>query len=299
MTAIVCFGECMVELSRLADGSARVAYGGDTLNTAVYLARLGQPVTYMTALGRDPWSAEMLAGWASEGIDLSCVLMHPDRLPGLYAITTRPDGERSFGYWRDQSAARAFFAIEGADAVMDRAAQADLLYLSGITLALFAQEGLDRVLELARRVRARGGGLAFDPNYRARLWPSPDKARSAFEAIAPFVTVALPSFEDEFALWGDETCEAAWARWSGHGVGEVVVKHGRSGALTSQGWVTGQVVARPLDTTGAGDSFNAGYLAARRRGHNAGRAAALGARLAAEVIRHRGALIPKRSMPPW
>lgn len=299
MTSIVCFGECMIELSRLADGSARVAYGGDTLNTAVYLARLGQLVTYMTALGNDPWSAEMLAGWASEGIDLSCVLRHPDRLPGLYAITTQPDGERSFGYWRDQSAARAFFAIEGADAVLDRALQADLLYLSGITLALFASDSLDRVLGLAREIRARGGGLAFDPNYRARLWPSPERARSVFEAIAPFVTVALPSFEDELALWGDATCETTWERWSGHGVGEVVVKHGRAGALTSQGWVTGPVVARPIDTTGAGDSFNAGYLASRRRGHDPDRAAALGARLAAEVIRHRGAVIPKRSMPSW
>ncbi len=299
MTSIVCFGECMIELSRLADGTARVAYGGDTLNTAVYLARLGQPVTYMTALGQDPWSADMLEGWAGEGIDLSCVLTHPDRLPGLYAINTRPDGERSFGYWREQSAARAFFALDGADALIDRASQADLLYLSGITLALFAGEGLERVLDLARRIRVRGGGLAFDPNYRARLWRSPDEARAAFEAIAPFVTVALPSFEDEAALWGDATCEAAWERWSGYGIGEVVVKHGKSGALTSQGWVAGTAVARPVDTTGAGDSFNAGYLAARRRGTDPHKAAAQGARLAGEVIRHRGALIPKRSMPPW
>jgi len=90
MVRVACIGECMIELSEHADGSLTRSYGGDTLNTALYMARLGTPVDYVTALGDDGWSDEMLAAWKAEGIGTAKVLRLPGRLPGLYVIQTMP-----------------------------------------------------------------------------------------------------------------------------------------------------------------------------------------------------------------
>lgn len=293
---VVCFGECMIELSRDAEGRPRVSHGGDTLNTAVGLARLGVPVAYLTAVGADAWSADMKRAWREEGVDVSLTLTHPVRAPGLYAISTDALGERAFTYWRDASAARDFFGVEGVEAALETAARADLLFLSGITLAIFDPPARARTIDLARAVRARGGRVAFDPNWRPRLWPDVATFQAAVLALAPHVDVALPSFDDEEAVWGDRSPEAAHARWRGLGVAEVVVKNGARGALTDEGWARADVIDDPLDTTGAGDAFNAGHLARRLAGETPSRAAAFAARLAAATVRHPGAIMPRSAM---
>lgn len=293
----VAFGECMIELARGPGGVARVGFAGDTANTAVYLSRLGVRTAYLTALGRDDWSADMRAFLAREGIDTGLVLTHPSRAPGLYAISTDTKGERSFTYWRDQSAARAIFECPEADVALASAARSGLLYLSGISLAIVEPAQRRRVTSLVREVRAAGGLVAFDPNYRGRLWPSVEDFKAAVLDITPALNMALPSFDDEAAVWGDDTPEATAARWSALGVPEIVVKHGTSGALTAHGWVPAALVADAADTTGAGDSFNAGYLARRLAGDGPAQAARFAVRLAAEVVRHPGAIIPLSAMP--
>jgi 2-dehydro-3-deoxygluconokinase len=300
MRGVVCFGECMIELSRAADGAAKVGFAGDTLNTAIYLSRLGVPTRYMTALGHDAWSEDMRHQWADEGIDTSLVLTHPTRAPGLYAISTDPAGERSFTYWRDQSAARAIFECQGVEEAMSSAAQTGLLYISGISLAILTPSDRRRITHLARSVRQAGGVVAFDPNYRARLWPSPEAFKAAILDLVPSISCALPSFDDEAAVWGDPSPEATLARWTGPdmGVSDVVVKHGAHGALTRDGWVVARTVDKPVDTTGAGDSFNAGYLARRLAGDSPVMAAQFGAELAAQVVCHPGAIMPKGESQP-
>lgn len=296
---VIAFGECMIELSGTLGGEARLAYGGDSFNTALYMARLGEPVAYATALGDDGWSAGLRAAWRAEAVDTSLVLTAPGHLPGLYAIRTDAAGERSFDYWRQDSAAGRFFALPGADAVLEAMASAELLYLTGISLSLFDPAGHARLLAAARAVRSRGGDVAFDPNYRPRGWPCVDAARAAMALLAPAVSIALPGFDDEALLHGDATPEATVARWLSAGAREVVVKQGRAGALVGSGGSLRRVAAQPvadvIDTTGAGDGFNAGYLAARRRGLSPPAAAARGAALAAEIVRHPGAIVPRGS----
>ena len=297
---VVSFGECMLELSRQADGSARLAFGGDTLNTALYMARLGDDVAYATALGPDPWSDELRAAWRAEGIDLGLALTDPDRAPGLYAIRTDDAGERTFTYWRETSAARNFFALEASAAAVEAMKRADLLYLSGITLSLFDAVGRARIHDIARAVRARGGKVAFDPNYRPRNWPSHTAARAAVTAFMPLVDWALPTFEDEQALMGDATPGDTIARWRAAGASLVVVKQGPDGALAADGG-PGRLIAtspiQPVDTTGAGDSFNAACLHALIAGVNIDGAVQAGHALAREVIQSRGAIIPIARMP--
>ena len=300
---LVCFGEGMVELSGLGEGSARIAFGGDTLNTAVYAARLGAKVAYATALGDDQFSRDMREAWAGEGVDLALTLTIPGALPGLYAVRTDARGERSFSYWRSASAARGFFSAAGADAALAAMRAAPLLYLSGITLSIFSADERGRIAGLCADVRERGGEVAFDPNCRPRGWPSPAEARAAVEAIAPHVDIALPTFDDEAALFADAGPAAAAERWRAWGVREVVVKQGGEGC-----WLSSDdhgpperapvpAPVDPVDTTGAGDSFNAAYVQARLSGADPMSAARAGHRLAAAVIGHAGAIIPRAAMP--
>jgi 2-dehydro-3-deoxygluconokinase len=296
--SIVCFGECMIELSSgTAPGEWRMSFGGDAANVAIYCARQGIGVSFLSAVGTDPYSAKMLDFLRDEGVSCDLVLRHPDRLPGLYAIRTDDRGERSFTYWRDRSAARDLFGLPSAVDIMAVAAEARLLYFSGITLSLFDGSELDRVVDLARKVRENGGEVAFDSNYRPRGWASPEVARAAFAAIAPMCSIVLPTFEDERLLFGDQTPQETLARWGDAGAAVVAVKLGEEGALVSRGsekWTHICCPARKtaLDTTGAGDSFNAAFLCSLLLGVDPAAAALAGNKLAGEVVMHPGAIMP-------
>ncbi|MBE7248381.1 MAG: sugar kinase [Actinomycetospora chiangmaiensis] len=298
---VACIGECMVELSERPDGSLARGFGGDTLNTALYLARLGVAVDYVTALGDDVWSDEMAAAWGQEGIGLGQVRRMPGRMPGLYIIRTDPAGERSFHYWRDRAAARDLFT--GPEAAETRAALAtyDLVYVSGISLSLYGADGRTALAETLSALRARGGRVAFDTNYRPRGWPDRDEARAAFRAALALADLIFASVEDLDWLFG-ETGEDEVLRHRGRA--EIVLKvSGRAGPVArvlhgaSDTAVPAGPVARVVDTTAAGDSFAAGYLAARIAGLAPERAAAEAHRLAGAVIGHRGAVIPRDAMP--
>jgi 2-dehydro-3-deoxygluconokinase len=296
MNRVIALGEGMIELSRKPDGAAQIGTGGDVLNTAVYLARLGVASGLFTAVGNDPWSDGLIDAWISEGVDCRLVLRHPDRLPGVYGISLNDAGERSFSYWRAHSAARTMFECPGADDASRDASAADILLVSGISLAVLEGDGRKRALEVARSVRAKGGRVAFDPNYRPRLWSDVSAYRDAILEFASEVDIALPSFEDEAAVWGDQDTAQCYRRWRDLGVADVVVKDGANGALTVDGFVPATKVEHVADTTGAGDSFNAGYLAGRLGGGAPVDAAALAARVAGCVVQHSGAIIPRAVM---
>ena len=293
MTTAVFVGEAMLELSQ--DGSNwRLAYGGDTLNTAIHLARAGVDTAYLTALGTDPFSADLKAQWAAEGLDTSLVLADPQRNPGLYAITCDDTGERSFTYWRGDSAARRLFDCDGIAPALAQAAQADLLAFSLVSLAVLPDAGQQALLALARTVRERGGQVALDGNYRPRLWPDAATARAARDAAIALATIGLPTLEDEVLLGSANDPAAVAAHWQSLGCAETVVKLGADGCLLPDGRIIApESVLAPVDTSGAGDAFNAGYLAARLRGEAQEQAARGGHALAGWTIMRRGA-IPSR-----
>jgi 2-dehydro-3-deoxygluconokinase len=301
---VASIGECMIELRHRSATTLDLAYGGDTLNTAVYLARLtGEQdvrVDYISALGDDAYSDGMLAMWRGERIGTDLVARLPRRLPGLHTIRTDAQGERSFTYWRSASAARDMLRGERAEQVAAALADHDLLYLSGITLSILDPAQRAALLALADAVRAQGGRVAFDGNYRPVGWPDPEAARAAFEQMLARVDIALPTLDDEQALFGVADARECAERLRRRGVAEVAVKLGPRGCSLSSDCFTGEIPAEPVevvvDSTAAGDSFNAGYLAARLLGAEPARAARLGNRLAARVIGYPGAIIPAAAM---
>lgn len=298
MTRVASIGECMIELSPAGGGLLSRGFGGDTLNTAVYLARLGVPVDYVTALGDDPWSEEMLAAWRAEGIGTSLVVRVPGRLPGLYLISTDADGQRRFHYWRDSAPARLLFDLPQTPEIAAALTRYDLVYLSGVTLSLYGEAGRARLLDALDMARARGGRIAFDTNFRTRGWPDPAIAKAAFRAALKRADIVLASTEDLELLFGsDGSSELP----TGNARVEVVLKLGQPAVRIFEGGAELTVAAEPvadvIDTTAAGDSFAAAYLAARLSGVEPAQAAQAGHRLAGAVVRHRGAVIPRSAMP--
>jgi len=294
---VAAIGECMVELSPRPGGLYGLGFGGDTLNTSIYLARLGVAVDYLTALGDDPFSEDMLSSWTAEGVGTGAVRRKPGRLPGLYLIQTDGTGERRFHYWRDQAPARELFAESGSPDLTGYR----WIYLSGISLSLYGEAGRKRLHETIDAARAAGARVAFDLNYRPRGWPSASAAAAAMDAMLSRCDLALPSLDDAIALYGSGQARALLDRFRALGPGEVVLKQGPGAALLANGETTAEVPAAPVatvvDTTAAGDSFNAGYLAARIAGASPVDAAVSGHRLAAAVIGHPGAIIPRAAMP--
>ncbi len=295
-TSVVSLGECMVELARGDDGRFRLAYGGDTFNTAVYLARAGLDVGYATALGDDPYSAGLIALARREGVGTDLIATIPGRMPGLYLIETA-SGERTFHYWRDRSPARELFELPQADAIAAALRRAGVIYFSAITLSLYSSSGLTRFANSLEEARAAGALIAMDGNYRPRGWPDAERAREVIARFWPLADMALPTFDDEAQLWGDAGPQATADRLFALGVKEIAVKLGSSGTLAGRAGtletIAPTAAVEPIDTTGAGDSFNAAYLAARLHSLSIKAAAHAGNALAGIVIRHRGAIAPK------
>ncbi len=295
---VVCVGEVLIELARGADGRFSLACGGDTFNTAVYLARAGIDVGFATALGDDPYSDSIMALAAAEGISGHLVLRVPGRLPGLCLIENGPAGERGFRYWREGAPARDLFELNDWMRLADGRVSARLIYFSGITLSLYSNHGLGRFLARLEAARQQGAKVAFDGNFRPRGWKGDlARTRTIFVEALKRVDIALPTYDDEAVLWGDPSPEATVARLQAFGIGEIVVKNGPNSALVAaagaQEFVPVPEVMVPVDTMAAGDGFNAGYLAARLTGTEPAQAASAAHRLAGDVIRHPGAFVPR------
>ena len=303
-------GECMVELFPEGPGLWRQGFAGDVFNALWYArAYVGADarVGFHTGLGRDALSGQLEAFLDEHGIDLGDSPRFDDRTLGLYAIHL-DGGERSFSYWRDASAARRLAADPGR--LARRVAGAELVYVSGITLAILAPPDLDALCEVLAAARGERT-VAFDPNVRPRLWADPARMRPSIERVAALADVVLPGVEDETFLAGPGTAEEVARRYAGFGAGLVVVKDGARdvlarGVAPALGGRAAEPVDvalattpidAPLDTTGAGDAFAGAFLAGLLAGQGVAGAIGQAQRCAATVVMTRGALCPHADLP--
>jgi 2-dehydro-3-deoxygluconokinase len=299
MNTVACIGECMIELSPAGERTLELAYAGDVCNTAVALARLARrddiAVRFVTRLGDERHSRAMLAEWRAEGIDTGLVDQLPGRAPGLYLIELDGRGERTFTYYRSESPARELLADEGHAATLRAGLEgAAWIFLSAVTLSLLAASAHERLLALLDELRATGTRVALDTNYRPRGWPDAGTARRRIGDALARCDLALPTLDDERALFGDRDLAACLERLHGLGVPEVAVKIGGDGAYVVRAGASEQVPAvgdvEIVDSTGAGDAFDAAYLHARLMGSDPAAAAAAGNAFAARTLGHRGAI---------
>jgi len=305
---IALLGEVMLELcpAQAEPGDAPRAFtmgvAGDTYNCAYALAQLGLAVQYQTALGTDPYSDKILSHAQAAGLAMHWVPRLDGEQPGLYIIDNDEQGERTFHYWRAQSAARQLLSDEqGILTLLEPLGSAPRLMLTGITLALCSEASLQQLLGWLQTYRAGGGLVIFDNNYRPRLWGSAQQAHCACQQVLELTDIYLPSLDDALLMAGSHDRAQQLDNLTSLGVAEVVVKAAADKVTLL---FSGQVesielpqIKAPLDTSGAGDSFNAAYLAARIRGCDPVSSVKFAAQLAAQTIMHRGALLPEASWP--
>ncbi len=288
-------GECMVELSQAEDGLLRKSFAGDVFNTLWYAhAGLAEDwkTCFMSAVGTDVVSGQMLNFIETAGIDCSAVQRLEDKRPGLYMIHLH-DGERSFSYWRDTSAARLLAADR--QKLVDTIEAASAIYFSGITLAILPDDDALALVDCLANARSQGKTVAFDSNIRPALWQSPEQMQHLMQLAAAASTISLPSCDDERNAFGDASSEAVLARYAASGADTVVLKDGAGDIIVKSGNSVSRYrtshIANPVDTTGAGDSFNGAFLAEFLTSGDIAKSVAAGQRCAARVIQHHGALV--------
>jgi len=288
-----------MELSGSGDNYQR-AFAGDTYNTAVYAKRCQAElnVQMLTAVGEDPVSAAMLAQWRRDGVGHDMVMTSTHAHPGIYAIATDDQGERSFTYWRKDSAATELVSLLSS-VIKEQAAKFGMVFFSGITLAILSETDKTELLGWLGRLKENGSRIALDPNYRAALWDSSDHAAHWLTQAYELVDIALPGLFDHQSVFGQKTEDDVYRFLTACNVSEVVLKAGAAGIFV---YADHQLIThrrieqhQAVDTTGAGDAFAGTYLAQRLVGMQPTDALDNAASVAGLVVQHKGAIVDERT----
>tara|TARA_R110000868_G_scaffold134523_2_gene346570 strand:+ start:3498 stop:4451 length:954 start_codon:yes stop_codon:yes gene_type:complete len=300
MQKVVLFGECMLELRQAPNNAMHRSFAGDAFNTAVYQKRAfaQQSVSFMSALGKDVISQELMQNCQQEGLDTALIRHSAHHNPGIYLVQTDEHGERSFLYWRENSAARQMMKLLD-DEVRQQVCKADLFFFSGISLAILAPEDRALFWQFLSEVQAAGVSIAFDPNYRTRLWASPEDARQQFALAFAASTIVLPGIEDFATLYGLHDLKDIVGFCQPFNIQELVIKNGPNSVFCCTPEAEFSLPITPVknvvDTTSAGDSFNGVFLGARLAGYDLRQAIELAASAAGLVIQHPGAIVPNEN----
>ncbi|MCP3429193.1 sugar kinase [Opacimonas viscosa] len=297
MKSIYFLGECMVELKPTEPGLLKQSFAGDVFNSAVYLKRTFKDIKtgFTSVMGTDNLSRQMFDVLLEEGIDTNTIYTNPERTLGLYYIETDHTGERSFTYWRNQSAARTIVKYLD-DSALTVLGEADYVFVSGISLAVIAPEQRELFWQKLELLKDQGVAIIFDPNYRARLWASEDEAKAQFTKALEFADIVMPGVEDFTALYDIHTAEALLEFCKPFQIQEIIIKNGPGVVISHYAGETQQHTITPVknvvDTTSAGDAFNGVYLGARLSGQSIADAVVIAAKAAGTVIQFPGAIIP-------
>ncbi|ARD45185.1 sugar kinase [Colwellia sp. PAMC 21821] len=304
MKNIFLFGECMIELMTTSQEKSsktmKQSFAGDVFNTAVYLKRTFADlnVHLVTAVGEDQFSLDMIEYFTSENIGVNFVYKSATKIPGLYSIQLDDQGERSFSYWRENSAARQVMQHINDDAISELS-KGDMFFFSGISLAVIEPEARADFWALIDKLKAGGVQIVFDPNYRPRLWSNAKEAQVQFELALQKSDLSLPGVDDFEQLFGMISAEEVNEYCQQFGVNELVIKNGEQGILVVANGETLKFAITPVknvvDTTSAGDSFNGVYLGARIKGFSVSDSIALASKAAGFVIQHKGAIVDKQA----
>lgn len=291
---ILAIGECMVELSDSSRHHYKKSFAGDTFNTLYYLAQSkSNYCAFLSVVGQDPLSDEMLNYIKQQNISTEFIYKHPTKTPGLYIINNDASGERNFMYYRNQSAATTLLSFWAND-LQKKIYLFDAIYLSGISLAILEHADAFQLINYLIDYKAQGGKIYFDNNYRANLWSSPSKAQMLFKQIHQLADLIFVTYDDEKQCYQDNTIENCITRYLAFS-GTTIIKDGSNPLYIIQNNRYRQLpvlkVDKIIDTTGAGDAFNAGFISLYQQSNSIVQACQRGCQIAAQVIQHKGAII--------
>ncbi|MAC83138.1 MAG: ketodeoxygluconokinase [Arcobacter sp.] len=295
MAKIAVVGECMAELYMQGDGYKQT-FAGDTFNCAVYLKRSSpkDSVEYISVLGKDSWSKKMTSCFKEHNLDTNYLDFKDDKTIGLYIITT-DNGERSFSYWRGESAAKELFTTPVLEKIKEDISSFDMIYFSAISLAIMNEKGRNSFFETIQKARETGVKIVFDTNYRPKLYTNTQKAKDIYNEVINYCDIVLPSIEDEEDLWGVSDSNKIIEKLKTAGVKEIILKAGKEDIMyyyqNEIKIVKIKALENIVDSTSAGDSFNGAYLSARLKGDNIEDSILKGQELASKVIMHKGAIV--------
>ena len=298
MSKIAVIGECMVELYNSKKDLYKQTFGGDTFNCSVYLKRTFNKahVEYVTVLGEDALSQKMVGFFHDEKIKTSYIDFLKSKNPGLYIINTKK-GERSFSYWREDAAARQLFLTSSLNKMSEDFLKFELIYFSAITLAIMSEEGRNNLFRILKKARTDGVKVAFDSNYRPKLYKNSDEARKIYDQAIHYCDIFLPSIDDEKELWDEVDTYSIIEKAKKAGCSEIIIKCGKEDIVYYHEGTTKTIKTKQLkkivDSTSAGDSFNGAYLGSRLKGKSIENSIKKAKKLAAQVIMYQGAIMPK------
>ncbi len=302
---IIVMGECMVEFGRAAgcttsDNLYKKSFAGDVFNTGIYIKRCVKEhanVNFLTAIGKDEHSNEMLAMMEGESLATNLVYQSKAAQMGLYLINVDEKGERSFSYWRETSAAKQVVRFLNDDLNNPALKNVDSFFFSGISIAILSEGDRQKLWRFIFELKAAGTKIIFDPNYRPTLWSSLNETRAAYAAAFELADIALPGVDDHMVLYNAKSAEDVATFLEQFAIGEIIIKNGSQGMLLSvdgkRSYIDVDPVENVVDTTSAGDAFNGAYLSARLLGRSAEQAANFAAKVSACIIQHKGAIVDK------
>ena len=293
---LLLIGEAMLELVAQDHDTLKRSFAGDVYNTSVYTKRAfpANHVYFMSALGKDLVSKTFLSQLEKEQLDKHFVAESNDKHMGAYMVLNDEHGERSFLYWRNDSAAKRAMSLQSPHKLNE---QFDYIFFSGITLAILEESEHELFWQFIYDAKAKGAKIMFDPNYRPVLWASADEAKAAFEKAYVASDWLLPGTEDFEVLYGLKSMNDCIEFCKAYELEELVIKQGekpvhviRNGELEV---LEIQSSSNVVDTTSAGDAFNGVYIGARLDGKDPKEAVRMANYAAIKVIETKGAIMPK------
>jgi 2-dehydro-3-deoxygluconokinase len=301
MFDIAIIGEVMLEFSPAKGKNYALGISGDTYNSACTLVGLGINVTYITSLGVGQPAELIRRDAALRQVKLLEPEAIVDKSPGLYIINNDEAGERCFNYWRDDSAAKALLNNEDLlFPLLTKIKDHDYIYFSGITLAVMSESCRSMLKHFMIDYRKQGGNVIFDPNYRPKLWLDLATATSAINEIGSYVDIYLPGFEEEEVLFGCTSPVDSIERLTALGINEVVIKNGPENCLLMSNNNVESIAVTPstnvIDTTGAGDTFNGGYIGARLTGLTPKNAIDFALKAARQILSIKGGVLEEAQL---
>lgn len=263
MLDVVAIGEPLMELSCEGDIKSATHFnrniGGDALSTLIAAARLGSSTGFITRLGSDPFAYVVRQVLHDERIETFKARPQAGQT-GLYFSNVSGVGPHDLVYYRAGSAASE---LDETDISPAQIRSTKIVYTTGMTMALSAssRKAVIKAFEIARQ---HGVMTAFDPNYRSNHWSSPIQAFEAMSPILPLTDVLLPTFPEDLAPFlAFKHPEQVIDYFAIKGVKLTVVKVGAQGCFLGYNGEKRHIPAlsvQPMDTVGAGDTFNGAFL---------------------------------------